>query len=68
MISLLSTVDDLILICRLRAQFDKRIVEADAASKVLKEELEKMVAKIGNIVDSTYVLENGRFQNLDTEQ
>jgi hypothetical protein len=45
-------------------QFDKRIVEADAASKVLKEELEKMVAKIGNIVDSTYVLEN-TFSELD---
>lgn len=38
------------------SQFDKQIIEADGKVKVLKEELDKMVSKIGNIVDPRWVL------------
>lgn len=38
-------------VCFRPSQFDKQIIEADGKVKVLKEELDKMVSKIGNIVD-----------------
>jgi hypothetical protein len=37
------------------AQFDKKILELEAQAKASKEELDKLLPKIGNIVDDTWV-------------
>lgn len=37
-------------------QYDKKVIELDAKTKQSKEELDKLLPKIGNIVDDTYVI------------
>lgn len=47
-------------------QYDKKVTELDAKTKQYKEELDKLLPKIGNLVDDTCVrmTENGSIKRL----